>query len=34
MSGLVVTPINQENRIMAYSIHLEGDTLKGESAQD
>jgi len=33
MSGLVVTPINQEYRIMAYSIHLEGDTLKVDFAK-
>ena len=33
MSGLVIKPINQENRIMAYSIHLEGDTLKVDFAK-
>jgi hypothetical protein len=33
MSGLVITPINQENRIMAYLIHLEGDTLKVDFAK-
>ena len=33
MSGLVVTPMNQEHRIMAYSIHLEGDTLKVDFAK-
>jgi len=33
MSGLVVTPMNQEYRIMAYSIHLEGDTLKVDFAK-
>ena len=33
MSGLVVTPMNQEHRMMAYSIHLEGDTLRVEFAK-
>lgn len=33
MSGLVVTPMNQEYRIMTYSIHLKGDTLRVDFAK-
>jgi len=33
MSGLVVTPINQEKRMMTYSMHLEGDTLRVDFAK-